>query len=259
MQMLSDYENKMEELSRKQLSVLQCGYWENCTFGIRTLRENGRPDYQLIYIDKGSLLINGKKYSAGSLYVFYPFEMQDYMTNEDGTDYYWIHYCGTEAKKYTPLKSVEFAKGNALKSFVKDAIKEYLSKKPLYKDKVMLEFMDFAVQVFRSAKYEKSRVEKAVSYISEHYTDPLVNREYAKMCGLSESAFVRAFKAKTGKTPNSFRVQLVTEAAKNLITSTTMSISEIAAILGFDDSFYFSRLFKKETGMSPLNYRKAAD
>ena len=52
-------------------------------------------------------------------------------------------------------------------------------------------------------------------------------------------------------------VSIRIEAAKNLLTSSDITISEIASLVGYDNSLYFSRLFTKHTGTSPTAYRNA--
>jgi AraC-like DNA-binding protein len=74
---------------------------------------------------------------------------------------------------------------------------------------------------------------------------------------ISYSKFRKSFKSLTGQSPNQYHLELRLKKAKELLESTTLSISEIAYKTGFESAFYFSRLFKRKNGMSPKSYRHA--
>lgn len=69
--------------------------------------------------------------------------------------------------------------------------------------------------------------------------------------------FTRVFKGITGVTPQEFVVKSRIEAAKGLLHSSSYTIGRIANLLGYKDIYFFSRQFKKKTGMSPSRYRGA--
>ena len=79
---------------------------------------------------------------------------------------------------------------------------------------------------------------------------------YASTLALSSSAFTKKTKLIFGKTPSQLIQDRVVLEAKKLLHLTTKPIKEIAAILYFDDEFYFSRYFKKNVGLSPSHYRE---
>lgn len=79
---------------------------------------------------------------------------------------------------------------------------------------------------------------------------------YASMLNISEVYLNEAIRAMTGMNTGSFiRAQVVLNA-KRLLVHTSRTVSEIAASLGYDDVSYFSRLFKREAGMTPTDFRK---
>lgn len=71
----------------------------------------------------------------------------------------------------------------------------------------------------------------------------------------TEKYLIRVFREKYGDTPYAYLIQKRIEAAKELLCITELSVKEIAAKLAFSDSNYFSRTFKKYTGVSPVAYR----
>lgn len=78
---------------------------------------------------------------------------------------------------------------------------------------------------------------------------------YAAVCDLSESHFHTLFKNWAGITPVEYRNQLRLSHARTKLKGSAGSIEEIARQVGFEDPFYFSRLFKRETGKTPREYR----
>lgn len=83
--------------------------------------------------------------------------------------------------------------------------------------------------------------------------------EYAAMCGVSCAYFYQCFREWSGKTPVEYRNMIRLSNAETMLRNTNMKISEISEMIGFEDSFYFCRVFKKHFGASPRNYRNKKD
>lgn len=81
--------------------------------------------------------------------------------------------------------------------------------------------------------------------------------EYATLCGISNTYFCRCFREWCGKSPVEYRNALRLSHAESMLRHTDMQISEIAGVVGFEDPFYFSRIFTGRFGLSPKAYRKA--
>ena len=79
---------------------------------------------------------------------------------------------------------------------------------------------------------------------------------YAELNGISLASFSKKIKKIYGKTPTQLIQERIVLEAKKLLHLTTKSMKEIAAALGFEDEFYFSRYFKKAVGVSPSRFRK---
>jgi len=106
----------------------------------------------------------------------------------------------------------------------------------------------------KSSGFTNSSVEKAISYMRANYTKELFVSECAAHANLSETHFRRLFKARTGRSPKEFMISLRISKAKELL-SCGVSIKEAAATVGWDDEFYFMRIFKKISGISPGKFQ----
>ncbi len=80
--------------------------------------------------------------------------------------------------------------------------------------------------------------------------------EYAISRGMSVSWFIRNFKKFTGTTPMQFNTSIRITNSQMLLETTNCAVNEIAHIVGYDNPLYFSRLFHKQKGCSPSEYRK---
>lgn len=92
--------------------------------------------------------------------------------------------------------------------------------------------------------------------LEEHFISNRSISFYAANYGLSANAFSKQIKNHFGKTPSKLIQERLSLEAKRLLHLTFKNIKQIAAELGFEDEFYFSRYFKNEVGVSPKVFRK---
>lgn len=102
----------------------------------------------------------------------------------------------------------------------------------------------------------KKDIQAVIRYISRHFMEKISIPQLAAVANRSEAGFIRFFKQQIGRTPVEFLNQYRIDRARNLLRHWDMDITEIAYECGFSSSSYFSTLFKKETELSPLEYRK---
>jgi AraC-like DNA-binding protein len=100
------------------------------------------------------------------------------------------------------------------------------------------------------------KLRRVTGFIEANYTKDWRASELAQNCHVSESWLFHAFAAHTGFTPIGFLTHLRIQEACRLLLETPRKVADIASAVGYEDSFYFSRLFKKHIGQSPDSYRK---
>ena len=99
-------------------------------------------------------------------------------------------------------------------------------------------------------------IEAAVAYFNENYNTKVSVDDYAESLHISTNWFIRNFKMYMKISPAQYILSLRMVNAQSLLENTEYNIGEIAEIVGYDNPLYFSRVFKKEYGVSPAQYRK---
>lgn len=105
---------------------------------------------------------------------------------------------------------------------------------------------------FSSAHFE--RISEIIDMIREDFTKNWSVSELSALSGLSQSHFRLLFKQMTGLTTVQFQNDLRIDKAKDLLLSKSCNVTEAAYAVGFNDVYYFSRLFKKRTGRNPSEF-----
>lgn len=215
---------------------------------------------------------NKARLSSGDCFICYPDTEFSYCADKkDPWEYAWIGFDGTDAAMI--LSSTDFtrdapfirqiphyseilekirniyeARGNGfsntirmtgllyqlLSHFIEDSVKEPVSS---------------VAQLY---------VKAAAKYISENYGDPLSIEDIADYVGVSRSQLFRSFEQVMGMSPKEYLTDFRIKQACHLLESTTLSVTAIANSLGFDNSLYFSKAFRKVRNQSPTEYRKAS-
>ncbi|MBR0387553.1 MAG: helix-turn-helix transcriptional regulator [Clostridia bacterium] len=109
----------------------------------------------------------------------------------------------------------------------------------------------------QAAPENTDEMTQVVRYMEEHYSDPEISiTALADSCELSTARFSLSFKEKTGMSPLDYLTLLRVEHAKELLSSTSMTIRDISMQVGYYDSGSFIRRFKQVTSETPLQYRR---
>ena len=99
------------------------------------------------------------------------------------------------------------------------------------------------------------KIEQSIDYMKCHLDEQMQVARLAETVHISPSHFFALFKRWAGYSPMDYFIRLRMRQACKLLASTSMNVKEVAADLGYDDPFYFSRLFKSVVGIPPTGYR----
>ena len=103
----------------------------------------------------------------------------------------------------------------------------------------------------------KNKVKLSIKYIRDNYNRDISVNELAEKYSLSPNYYSTIFKRETGQTTVNYIKELRLNKACDYLVNTGKSIADISKEVGYEDSQYFFRVFKKTTGLTPLEYRKA--
>lgn len=239
----------------------------------RTIRPNGRQDYQIIYVKKGCIYyyIDDIKYQCpeNSFLIYRPFEPNYYVFYlADNPDLYWIHFTGGAVEEY--LDSIQlggnrhhYIQASEEYSRIWDAIiHEFQHKAYNYVEITNLLFKELLMHLSRGKHQEQAtrqnyypEVDKAITYLNANYTSDCDLNAFVASLNVSPSWFIKLFKRKIGMSPHQYLTNLRINKAKSMMSS-SMSIGEIARAVGYQDQLYFSRVFRQKTGISPSEYKQ---
>jgi len=128
-----------------------------------------------------------------------------------------------------------------------------------YVHRSLTHILDFLIERCARRVFAKQvaddRFYRVRQWLEEHYLEPVSMDELAQMAGVTKSYFFRAFKKAFGMPPLAYQQMLRIEAAKTLLRVTSLSCSEVAFRAGFTDVYFFHRIFKKHTLLTPKQYR----
>ena len=272
---LHDSRAPIKDKSRP-LIVTSCGIYRLKTVKrLPTLRPKGRLDYQLLYIvsGKGHFYFHGEDrvVYAGRMVLIQPRQEQRYeYFGEDKTEVYWVHFTGSDVKNILrsyniPMDDPIFYSGasSTYSYLFKEMINELQNCKTGYEDLLAMYLRQIFLLVQRTRQEERPTVstyiqeemEFARRYFNEHYNEPISIQEYAESRNMSVCYFQRNFKQIVKHTPMQYLLTIRVNNAASLLETTDYSMAEIAAIVGYEDPLYFSRLFRKIKGVSPRDYR----
>ena len=231
-----------------------------------TYRENGRADYQLIYVKSGTMTLHEqnkkRKLKGGDICLFRPNEPQIYTIDGENTTHYWILFTGSEAEnmlRFFKERSYHIGPFPEFEHFCHSlwsGLQAEQESAELLLDASLIGIIARISQFLNQDNTELSKLRPAIEIMKSECHIRRSDDELAALCSLSKFYFIRLFKKNMGFTPHEYYTKLILDKSSNLLLNTSYSISEISKLCGIDDSLYFSRMFKKHMGVSPFTYRK---
>ena len=260
----------------KPLLVTAAGHYRLETQELRTTdRPHGRADYQLLYVAAGCVHFRffGKEHilTSGNMVLFKPGEVQYYsFYKNDRPETYWVHFTGSDVEEILrhyelllPESYFYAGKGADYQWLFGEMIRELQLKRSNYE-----ELMNMLLRhIFLLAnRYIKDRarmgsqlldeIERAARYFNESYNKDIIIEDYARTRHMSPCWFIGSFKKIMKVTPMQYILSLRIANAMQLLAETDSNVSEASRAVGYEDARYFSRVFKRHTGISPNEYKR---
>ena len=258
------------------LVVGSCGTYRLKTRpNLPTYWQKGRRDYQILYVANGKthFWFDGREeiVSTGHMVLYKPEEIQKYVYYlEDNPEVFWIHFTGSDVKNILAYHGISLDEHvfycgvlPDYKALFRKIIQELQLCRYGYEDYIVSLFKDILLLVDRQQHEQKKatgdvqeQIERAAAYFNENYNTKISIDDYAESLHISTNWFIHNFKQYAGMSPAQYILSLRMVNAQSLLERTTYNIKEISEIVGYENPLYFSRVFKKEIGKSPAQYRK---
>ena len=264
------------------LHITDIGYYPSAR---HHFRERLSPPGQFILIycveGRGWYRLAGSRFeiSTGQFFILPPDLPHAYGSN-DTTPWtiYWIHFNGNLDHQYADGLSIPHQITTTLNSRIADRIALFEEIFFSLKAGFSIENLHYALSLFHyflgSLRYVRQfrlaaasspsssspndvACKSAIKFMQENIERHISLDQLADFAGYTPGHFSAIFKRAIGHAPIAYFNLLKIQTACHLLDSTDMNINQIAAKLGFDDSYYFSRLFSKIMGMPPSAYRTA--
>ena len=242
-----------------------------------TLRPRGRVDWQIIYIaaGKGHFILDGKEVivPAGSMVLFQPKQVQDYFYfGKDKTQVWFVHFTGREVRnilRHYEIPTDGYILHTGISREYEDLFRRMRDELVrcswgyeemltyLFRELLMTMHRRMTENAPRVSGFIQDEIDRARAFFDEHYNEEISIEQYAVSRNMSTSWFNRSFRSAVGTSPMQYILDVRIRNAQTLLETTDYSVTSIAALVGYENPMYFSRLFRKAKGLSPSKYRKA--
>ena len=223
------------------------------------IRISGMTEY---ITDSGEVFISDPNHV-----VFIPAGCRCSMNASDNNESAWIDFTLDSAgNEPLSISSYEVQNTSELISIYNRMENKRMYRKPAYRNYSMAALYELFARVevqsgacgVTPSSYRT--VKPAVDYIEQHISDAaLDNQAIAESAGISEVYLRRVFNSVFGITPARYITNIRIDKAKDLLNGGAESISKIAEAVGYKDVYYFSKVFKRVTGMTPSAYARSVN
>ena len=259
----------------KQIFITDIGYYPRAKFHYVD-RPGGSSQHIIIYNVEGSGWIETSRKRvavAPSQFIVIPAGTpHKYAANEDDPwTIYWFHFNGElaayiidliqqNAKNYKPDLSYNENRIKLFEEMYANLEKGYSSDNLRYVNMIFYHFLSSLLYEDKFNSTEKKKetdvIALTVDLMQKKIQTVVSLQELAAFAGLSVSHFSAVFRERTGYSPIEYFNHLKIQKACQYLLFTSMTVKEAAVSLGIEDQYYFSRMFSKLMGLSPVEYRK---
>ena len=157
---------------------------------------------------------------------------------------------------------LEYGIFNRARELVEDANAELTGRNAGYRAMVVCLIQELIIMLIRNLSGIKETmpgfaqsISTLLNYVKQNYRSPLCMSDLTGFSGMSDSHVLRVFNKYQGCSPFKYINRLRLESASDMLIQTDKSITDIALDLGYNDSNYFTRMFRKHKGLSPREFR----
>lgn len=258
-----------------QLYVTHIGYFPKAAYHYRD-RRTGCPDNILIYCvrGKGWYAIKGKRFEVGvNQFFILPATQEHTQYGAHETDpwtIYWVHFSGNNMKLFNQSFKIGPTDGPQTIRYNEKGLQLWNS---MYHNLEMGYSMGNLVQTNlclyhfiatflfpdqlndEKKQEDKDMIQESILFMRNNSSKKFTVEELAKKHNYSASHYTYLFRKGTGMSPLDYFIHLKLQRACLLLQTSGIKIKNLADELGYDDPYYFSRLFKKYMNVSPEQYR----
>lgn len=202
--------------------------------------------------------IGGTSISLGKNYLFFFNQKDDFCAYvKELGESYTIHFT-----TYEPIETESFAllTKNATEAIsILDKIEHALRTRDTDENLAMSEFYRFCHLLESLREQSYSQTDRRISDAKKHFDlnfREINIQSVADRTGLTRRRFNELFKKQYGVTPGHYLTSVKVQEAKSLLLDNDLSVQSIAALCGFESHYYFCKVFKKQTGVTPTQFRK---
>jgi AraC-like DNA-binding protein len=256
-----------------QIFITHIGYFPKASFHFRE-RRKGCSDNIFIYClhGKGWYIVDKKKYEVVPNQFFQLPATSEYLKygadEEQPWTIFWVHFSGADMDSFNRLLNISVndgpqnipynEKGLLIWEEMYASLEMGYSKDNLNNANMCL-YHFLATFLYPNRHFsitdDKDIVRETIIFMREKLKDRFTVEDFAARYQLSASHFSALFRQSTGMSPMEYFIQLKIQKSCQLLYDASIKIKDVAKQVGYDDAYYFSRLFKKLMGVAPEQYR----
>ena len=273
--------NLLGQVGRHPLGVglhVKCLGWYPKAHQHMIRRPHGLDESILIFCTngKGWTEIDGRRFTvaAGEVLFIPANKLHAYGADDhDPWSIHWAHFAGTAVASYASLLpahqyvlSIPSANAKEIARMFRESYRlastglterTLLLVSHILKYVLGLLFFQTGRNLSGSSRVNAHDLAKSIEFMLANVARSLTLKELSRHAGLSPTRYSALFREQTGSSPVKHHIRLRMQAACHYLDTTALSVKEVAAKLGYDDPYYFSRIFQKILGCSPLAYRRS--
>ena len=268
------YKNmRSDNVILNQIFITHIGYFPKASYHFRE-RRKGCEDNIFIYClhGKGWYIVDKKKYEVAPNQFFQIPATTEYL--KYGADeaqpwtIFWVHFSGTDLNSFNRLLNITLNDGPQNIPYNEKGLliwKEMYSSLEMGYNKDNLNNANMCLYHFLSTFLypdrhfsitgDKDIIKETIEFMREKLDGRFTVEDFGARYQLSASYFSGLFRQSTGMSPMEYFIHLKIQRSCQLLFNTGVKIKDVAKEMGYDDPYYFSRLFKKLMGISPEQYR----